>query len=389
MKSLMALFFILFPLVAVAGPRVGNGGDVIVCHHADTADTVELLDHYEARTVRDIKVNLGNARESVDTKLNRIFERLGKIDRTRALLYQGWYQSFYADAGFTDGNIVQIPDIGALSFPKNCEIVQIAVHQDPDLPGDRRYIIRQDLWNLMDNDSRAGLILHELIYRDLITQEVAPHTSSKFARYFNAYLSSDAFLKLNLKAYYDLLVKLNFASMDAQYGFPILLFKETAQGPMPTKVDFSGEIIIFAEKAALMRVPLSYNWHGVALPVVEGLCTLQARIFSYDGTPKCVDTSLSRIVFDCGWVKGSEAWDYYPPSLNIPNDEILTVARYCDDERYQNGNFPELSFEGQLNDRSVNGVAQGVFIGFYEQIMVQTRRETSLCVDPKFKRSPF
>jgi hypothetical protein len=383
-KYFLSLILVVFSQVAFSGPRVGNGGDVVVCS-GPGQKAIELLDHYEARTLRKIQVNLGGPNDSVEAILEAIFTRLSRVDNTRAVLFRQWFASFSADAELTEDNIVQIPDTGAVTFPKGCEILQIAIHQDPDIPGDRRYIIRKDLWNLLDNQGKAGLILHELIYRDLISQEVAPHTSSKFVRYFNAYLSSDAFTQLQLHSYYELLLKLNFATMDTQYGFPIMILKESPGGVVPAKVDFDGDLITFAEKPASFRVSLTYNWHGVLLPVIEGVCSVQPRRFNYQGVPLCVDTSVSPLVFDFKWARGTINWDAYQASLNISDDQILTVSRYCKEPKTTSF----VSFEGQVQGQSQHVSAQGVMVGFVEKKVVETLRETALCVDEKFRKFPF
>ncbi len=60
------------------------------------------------------------------------------------------------------------------------------------IPGEKRYFINQDLWDQLDNDNRAGLLLHEFIYRELRTP-----TSVK-VRCYNSIISSNLLNQISL-----------------------------------------------------------------------------------------------------------------------------------------------------------------------------------------------
>lgn len=324
---------ILISQVSFAGPRVGNGGDVIVCDNGGVK-TATLLDHYEAQAVRNITIDLGPANQDYTLKINRVLANLERLDHSRASLYRQWLGEFKRDAQFTNSNIVEIQDIGAMTYPKGCEFTQIAVHQTPELPGDSRYIIRQDLWNLLDNNGKAGLILHELIYRELNAQKLIDHSSSKFARYYNAIISSRAIKTMTLKEYYTLMTSLGFESMDAQGGFPFFLVMERENGVQPAAVRFfNDEEIEYGGEAAPLYFPLTYNWHGQQIQVVNGNCTLMGRWINFimiDGKAvrDCIDTPATPFSIDLGWLKADFKVTSNIDILTIWHDTDLGAGAY-------------------------------------------------------------
>jgi hypothetical protein len=79
-------------------------------------------------------------------------------------------------------------------LPKNCELKQIAIQiRNPDL-FDKRYVINQDLWNSLDTDNQAALVLHEIIYRMAIEQGAS---DSVGARLINSLIFSDTVSNLD------------------------------------------------------------------------------------------------------------------------------------------------------------------------------------------------
>lgn len=169
------------------GDWVGNGGNLIEC--AD--GRLQLLDYYEGNQGRGISVDLGDG-DSFQDHIEVVLTRLEKLSPSRALKYKMWYGNFLIDADFfSDGKFVQIPDTGPIVVPNSCDIRQIAA-QRPDseiMPGDRRYLIDLRLWERISEKDKAGLILHELIYREAIEEK---QVTSTRVRYMTQILSSSA-----------------------------------------------------------------------------------------------------------------------------------------------------------------------------------------------------
>lgn len=199
MKSLFVILLFVSSTVH-AGYETGNGGDGVYC---STSNSLELLDHYEAKMLRGIDVDLGAASLSVSGKLKIAIERVASFDLSRAQRYRKGIAKFFSEARFLSGiNLVDIPDSAHIGVPVNCAIRQIAIQKEPQFLGDPVYVIDQDLWDLLSNDGRAGLILHEIIYREAISQG---HHNSIASRYFNSLISSTRLVGLNHAHYRELL----------------------------------------------------------------------------------------------------------------------------------------------------------------------------------------
>lgn len=175
--------------IFASGSTIGNGGNGIVCNIDSDNRTLELLDYFELRInggTLALDASLGNYMDILSGLLNKWKNAAPR----RMDLYQKWLNEFPQEAAFVPGiTIPPIADTGIIAIPKGCEIRGFAF-QRPDSEvyhGVKRYVISKDLWDLMPEIQKAGLILHELIYREGIQ---LGHTTSYPTRYFNGYLSS-------------------------------------------------------------------------------------------------------------------------------------------------------------------------------------------------------
>lgn len=203
-----------------SGREVGNGGDVVYCPNAVAPrKKVELLDIYEART-RGIIFNLGAPTLNYWQKFALALERLAKVSPLRAEEYRLSAQDFTIDpatgehrnARFLSGvELVDIPDSKHIAVPSGCAIKQIAIQKEPEVAEDRRYTVSKDLWDLMDDESKAGLILHEVIYREALVDGAE---NSKMVRYLNSYLAADKFAAMTQEAFFNFLAKAGLRSTD-------------------------------------------------------------------------------------------------------------------------------------------------------------------------------
>lgn len=195
---------------AQAGGEVGNGGDAVVCPVAGTTTKkVETLDVFEARTLRGIKLDLGPSSLSWQDKVDLAIHRLDVLDVKRADRLRGWAKTFVADSVFAAGIVLtDIPDSKQVALPKDCTIEQVVVQKVPAFAKDRYYTFSKDLWDLLDSDNQAAIVLHELIYREAITFE---HRNSTASRYFNSLVFSDSFQNMALVDYLSELDSLPFA----------------------------------------------------------------------------------------------------------------------------------------------------------------------------------
>ena len=217
MKPLLIVMMLLVAGNIFAGDKLGNGGDAVVCRNS-TGQIIssELLDYYEAREIRKINIDTGPANDSVDTKLNLVLSQLKRFDVPRAEQYKKYLDLFAMESKILDADLVDIPDSEHVSVPKNCRIEQAAIFKEPIIEGDPKYFISKEIWDALDATNRAGLILHEVIYRTF--KEDGAVNSIK-ARYFHSMLASKEIETWELGHYLALLKKLqmNFAKDTLEY----------------------------------------------------------------------------------------------------------------------------------------------------------------------------
>lgn len=207
-KLYIFICLILISKLSLAGQGTGNGGDVLVCkNESDEIISVELYDYFEAKEKRtSFSLETGDPELDYIGKVKFVLEKVRRLDPNRANLYEKWFKEFLDKSvtSFTNKELSDIPDTGEVLIPQGCEIVQIA-HQNEPLPGEYRYIIRKDLWELMDEANKAGLVLHELIYREAKYDNSLVHNNSRRVRYFNSTISSRHISRLSWSEYLYLL----------------------------------------------------------------------------------------------------------------------------------------------------------------------------------------
>ena len=202
-----SLFFSVF---SWSGPRVtGNGGDGVVCRDGrGVIKSVRLLDYYEAQTERNITPRLGQATTAQNTAI-----MLGRLQRQDAILFKAvmsYYTKFESEMQMIpNANFEDIPDSQHLTFPPSCRVEQMAVQRPPIMASDKYYFINQNLWNYLPAPDRAGLILHEVLYRIYLDHfGVLPEVNSRVVRLFVALLAADRLKSLSSTDYESLRVKL-------------------------------------------------------------------------------------------------------------------------------------------------------------------------------------
>ncbi len=191
-KIFIGSFVFLMSLITSAAPHggsVGNGGDVVTCVNA--TNKTEVFDVYEARALRGWNLNLGDAQLSVEEKVELAISRINDNLYTPGMrnLLLAYAQSFWNDYNLVPAStLVDIPDTLELSLPVGCVLTQTAIQIKNPSVFDKRYLINGDIWNILDNDNKAALILHEVVYRVAIQQGAQNSIGS---RLINSMLFSD------------------------------------------------------------------------------------------------------------------------------------------------------------------------------------------------------
>jgi len=203
----------LLAQICYASKEVGNGGGSFVCRNADKQiQRAELLDIFEGRDLRTLPLNLGAPNEDFHAKIDRILALLAKVAPLRAKKYQELYKSFFDEADFMQGvDLVLIPDAENIASPTGCQYEQTAIQQEPQFPGDKRYFFNADIWDHLDGNSRAALILHEIIYREGIFWG---QDNSKAVRYLVEVITSTEMLDMTEAKFTDLVFAAGFPTAD-------------------------------------------------------------------------------------------------------------------------------------------------------------------------------
>jgi len=211
-QILLGLLMAAVPF-AHAGRIVGNGGDVVVCRGANNSIlSIELLDFYEARVERGQAIQL-DPNKTVEENVAIYMDRLGSYDLYQKQRFQAYYQEFNNEARFMAGvELVDIPDSDHISFPAGCKVEQIAIQKNPKYPGERRYSINEDLWNQMTTADRAGLIMHEIIYRDTVemVDQLEEDVNSIPTRFLNSTIAANGLTALLTPEYFSVLRELKY-----------------------------------------------------------------------------------------------------------------------------------------------------------------------------------
>lgn len=216
MKFQNVLSFCVMATIAVTawgGVEHGNGGGAVVCRDSShNITSIEVLDFYEQRILLHLKRDMGPNNLNWTEKAHYVLERRKSIAPFRTSYWGNQVDQFEREALFLQGVVFdKLHDTGNIYIPVGCAFEQVIVQQTPTLPRDMRYKVNKDLWDLMDEENRAGLVLHEVIYREAITYG---HEDSISSRYLNGLWTSAEVIKefTSLKQLNDLLRDAHFAA---------------------------------------------------------------------------------------------------------------------------------------------------------------------------------
>lgn len=196
------------------GDRTGSGGDGLVCFNSKgEIETVKVWDYVEAEAEHGLQINLGEASLSYQEKMNLVVERImsherevesGKFDDLFSfnslfnVIGQGANSNEFVklvelennDAQFVLREISDDNSRIALAEGSNCKIAQLAMQEDMKRDGRSFIKIHKKLWDKMDNDHKAGLLLHELFLLHQRREALEESSDTRNARYMNVAFST-------------------------------------------------------------------------------------------------------------------------------------------------------------------------------------------------------
>ena len=202
---------------SIQGGLVGNGGGTVVCRDTKhQIKSIELLDFYEARTLRDMKLDLDRIPGDWKAKAQGVIARIQAKSEFHFQLYQAWLDRFESNRKLLEGvEFSTVPDSGYIGVPKGCQFEQAALQRKPIFSGDARYYLNAELWTAMDETQRAGLVLHEIIYREALAYG---QEDSIRSRYLTGLYASQDFADLKQINYWKVLEQAHFETTDVAAG---------------------------------------------------------------------------------------------------------------------------------------------------------------------------
>lgn len=245
MKAILFWAFIFLASVDVfaLGNDRGNGGGVFYCSQ-NTVRPYIFIDFWEAAIrVHDWKLDFGPFHLSYKEKVEYALHRFRKISPRRAEKYLEWLSKWDKESTPVQGRLVEVRDSFDFAFPIGCTRMQAAVQHEPSTPAEFRYKYDAEIFSKLSEDDKAGLVLHELIYREF--QKF--HDNSISVRHLNSLIASEQLSKLTPESFIkDYLIPLKTEDYDF-LGVPITLGKLSRpleSDPEPRFPVFTDEYVI-------------------------------------------------------------------------------------------------------------------------------------------------
>lgn len=180
----------------------GGGGNSVVCFSKNgKLAEVSLLDYYEGiRKDNSLVKEINLAGDSVEEKivnalstLEKEYPRLTTKLKNRALWLHSNIDTYLIDS--KDGKLSPVYDMNIPFVPQfneegdECQIVRFAVQSKEHVEGQKKFFFVKDLYNhpLTSDTTRAGIILHEIIYEEAILNK---SVNSDFVRWLTYLISS-------------------------------------------------------------------------------------------------------------------------------------------------------------------------------------------------------
>ncbi len=185
---LKVFFFLNLQIFAHTGQE-GNGGDVVICQYPGQPETVELVDYYEgkANTGKDIIFPEGQNYQEIALKIAQ-FSGMGNTRLRNGFQEFGdnivnLINNFDKQIVFTTDELPDIPDHGELHIDEDfCKISQLAI-QNANLDDHTQfYTINKTIWDRLDINQKAGLVLHEALYNQALYLK---HKNSRKVRFLH------------------------------------------------------------------------------------------------------------------------------------------------------------------------------------------------------------
>ena len=185
---------------------VGNGGYVLNCN--DTNKPTELLDFFEWSTNNAPIEFLPTPSQNPINLALKMIVSLQDVDNYRYHTYKYWINNFFNEVRFVDSfTLSTTNDFDVVALPDECELIQTIVQREPIYNNEKRYTIDRNIWENLSIENKAGLILHEVIYREAASLK---QTDSRRVRHLTGYLANSLNEGLGSIEYQNTIYRSNF-----------------------------------------------------------------------------------------------------------------------------------------------------------------------------------
>lgn len=180
----------MFSAAGFAGHETGNGGGGVKCATGGQT-TLQLLDLWEGIRFRGLAYSEKLPMGAQLAHAYRMLRNQGSKHFVTMVIYHStMFEIRIKDATdssvFLPDDIALVPpsDTAARYLPKHCELVGIAAYDDTA----EQLMIDREYFDLLSEADKAGLILHEAVYK--VLRDHYPTADSRLARLFTACLLS-------------------------------------------------------------------------------------------------------------------------------------------------------------------------------------------------------
>lgn len=184
LNTILALGSLNATHLSYAGNEGAHGGGAVVCRDSQNAIlSAELLDLYEGR--EEFGLTLTSSEDSMAQILASMIERAKVMSNRDFSSLYAEIQQVMAKKKMLANHIGLEPvdDSFPTIKPKDCKIEQLANYK-----GDSVVLIDGELWEHLNNENKAALIVHEAVYKILRDRELV--RNSRKARMIVAQLFS-------------------------------------------------------------------------------------------------------------------------------------------------------------------------------------------------------
>lgn len=171
-RSILGTGLMLFTMNVSAAPEKkgvdAHGGSSVLCTLANGSQTAESFDRYEGIEMAGLTPDLGAATLTYEQKVEIFLSRVEARDVLRAERYRKIYELFKTSSSFVQRSFIkEISDATTYITPSgNCVKIQAAIQRHQVGLFEKHFLFDAAIWQLMDAESKAMLVQHEIVYFD-------------------------------------------------------------------------------------------------------------------------------------------------------------------------------------------------------------------------------